>query len=178
MSQTETQLPRRIERKITNRGNSRWYQYKGENLFDAKALDRLRDRFVQMNEHDWEKLFTVKGAGGPRTKIRTKDLDDFRNAVRDAEIVWKEEYGRPLTAFGNPMYGEPVGELNVVEIAEENPRKTVVQANYNTGHRAFIGGEGGKKQTILLPVRAFEQWLYHTEVVEPIFDRFHEKYPY
>lgn len=178
MSQTETLLPRRIERKITNRGNSRWYQYKGENLFDADAIDRLRDRFAQMNTHDWEKLFTVKGASGPRTKIRTKDLQDFRDAVNDAEQAFVDEYGQPLTSFGNRMYGESVGEMGVVEIAEENARKTVVTANYNTGHRAFIGGEDGKKQTILLPVRSFEQWTYHTEVVEPIFNRFHDQYPY
>jgi len=178
MSQTETQLPRRIERKITNRGDNRWYQYKGENLFDADAIDRLRDRFEQMNVRDWETLFTVQGAGGPRTKIRTKDLDDFEKTVTEAESDLVVEYGTPLTSFGNRMYGESVGELNVVEIVEENARKTVVSANYNTGHRAFIGGEDGKKQNILLPVRAFEQWAYHTEVVEPIFETFHDKYPY
>lgn len=178
MSQTETLLPRRIERKVTNRGHDRWYQYDGENLFDADAVDRLRDRFELMNDTDWEKLFTVKGAGGPRTKIRTKDLDAFTEAVRDAEQAFVDEYGPQLTAFGNRMYGEPVGEMGVVEITEENPRKTVVQANYNTGHRAFIGGADGKKQDILLPVRAFEQWAYHTEVVEPLFEEYHEKYPY
>ncbi|TKX52637.1 hypothetical protein EXE42_15815, partial [Halorubrum sp. SP3] len=74
MSQTELLLPRRIERKITNRGHDRWYQYEGENLFDADAIDRLRDRFDQMNDTNWKKMFTVKGASGPRTKIRTKDL--------------------------------------------------------------------------------------------------------
>jgi len=174
----EILIPKRIERKITNRNGDEWFEYDGEQLFDDETIERLHDRFNQMESHDWEKLFTVKGPSGPRTKIRTKDVAAFKEAVRRAEQQLITDYGEHLTSFGNRMYGEPVGEMGVIEIAEEHARKTVVSANYQTGHIAFLGGDDGKRQNILLPVRSFEQWLYNTEVVEPLFDEYHEKYPY
>lgn len=191
---SELLLPRRIERKLTSRGSSSttnhdssqvtnrdsdsWHEYDGEPLFDDSALNRLAVRFSEMKAHDYEKLFTVKGSTGPRTKIRTKDLQAFREAVRRAEQAWIAEHGKPLTRFGNTMYGDDVGEYGTIEVVEENARKTVVSAQYATGYKAFMGGADGKRQKIILPVRDYEQWAYHKEVVEPLFEQFHEKYPY
>ena len=178
MSQTKPLLPKRIERKITSRGDDEWFEHDGEQLFADDTIDRLYDRFAEMENRDWEKLFTVKGDSGPRTKIRTKDIDAFIHDLEQDEQSWKDDHGDQLTAFGQRRYGEPVGEMGVVEIAEQHPRKTVVGANYTTGHAVGVGGADGKRQDILIPVRSFEQWLFNTEVVEPLFDDYHERYPY
>jgi len=131
-----------------------------------------------MERAEWDKPFGVKGSSGSKTKIRTKDIDAFRAAISDAESDWVADHGPRLTTIGNARYGEDVGDFGVVLTADENPRKTIVRSQYQTGYRAFIGGESGKRQDILLGVRAFEQYSYHTEVVEPVFERFHDKYPY
>ena len=176
MSTQQPALPRRIERKLRDDDHNEWYEYQGDPLFNDTSIERLRERFRQMNEYEWEPIATVKGSNSHRTKIRTKDLDAFRADLTDAHDEWVAEYGEPLTAFGNVMYGDQLTEA--VEVVEENPRKTIVAERYDAGRRAFLGGAKGKRQKILLPVRSFEQWLYHTEVVEPLFSKYHEKYPY
>jgi len=171
-------LPSRVERKVSNRNDDSWYEYDGEQLFDSDTLRRIIERFDQMRTHDYEKIAYVKGSDTKKTKIRTKDKEDFVADLDKARQQWADEYGDRLTSFGNAYYGEVLTDYGVVEIHKEKPRKTVLWAEYDAGRRAFMGGAKGKKQNILLPIRTFEQWSYHTEVVEPLFAEYHEKYPY
>jgi hypothetical protein len=172
------ELPSRIERKITNTGDDAWYEYDGEPLFDTDTLDHLRRRFREMNEYAYESIASVKGSSGRRTKIRSSDLDAFIEDLTERKKRWVDSHGPRLTAFENQRYGEPITEFGVVEITEEAPRRTDLSAQYQAGYRAFIGGPDGKRQAVLLPIRTYEQWSYHTEVVDPLFDEYHEKYPY
>lgn len=176
MQLPEPTLPDRVARKVSNRNGDEWYEYDGKQLFSDDTLARIRDRFEAMREHDYETIATVKGKSYFKTKIRTKDLDDFKDELQERHNEWVAEHGSPLTHFGEQGYGEQLTEA--VEISEENPRKTVLRAGYNAGHRLFMGGADGKKQDILLKIRDYEQWSYHTEVVEPLFEKYHEKYPY
>jgi len=179
MSTTIDELPSRVERKVSNRNGDTWYEYDGEPLFADEGIARLRERFTEMVESDWEKVATVKGSSSTRTKIRTKDADDFADDVRDAADEWVEVHGSPLTNIGNIAYvEEEIDSFGVVGIDERRQRRTDVRAEYTAGYRAFIGGADGKKQNVLLPVRGYEQWSFHTEVVEPLFTEYHEKYPY
>lgn len=41
-----------------------------------------------------------------------------------------------------------------------------------------MGGPTWKRNQILSPVRDYELWYYHENVIKPIFDRFHDRYPY
>jgi hypothetical protein len=174
--QQQTELPDKVERKVSNRNGDEWYEYDGEQLFSDDALDRIRNRFAEMREQDFEKIATVKGSSSTKSKIRTKDLESFKEELRERHNQWVEEHGDPLTSFGQRGYGEQLTQA--IEISDENPRKTVVRADYNAGYRAFMGGEDGKKQDILLVIREYEQWSYQTEVVEPLFEKYNEKYPY
>lgn len=176
MSVQETPLPDRVDYKVTNRGGDSWHQYDGEELFSEDALERVLARFEAMRNSDYESIVTVKGSTTTRTKIRTKDLDGFKQEIIERHNEWVEEHGEFLTEVGNFAYGDPI--TPVVGVDEENARKTVVKAQYKAGYSAFIGGAGGKKQDILLPIRNWEQWSYHNEVVKPVFDKYHEKYPY
>jgi len=106
MSDHRSLVPRRIERKITNHNGDGWDEYRGEPLFSDEDIERLYTRFRQMNETDWETIATVKGHNSHRTKIRTKDLDAFREELRKANRAWVAEHGPPLTTFGNTGYGE------------------------------------------------------------------------
>lgn len=178
MSVQETELPRHVERKISNRNDDSWFEYDGEPMFPEHTFERIRLRFEEMREQDYEKIATVKGSNSTRTKIRTKDKGEFVTELNHLRDLWNEEHGDRLTSFGNAMYGETLTDYEVVEISDESTRKTVVAAHYDAGRRAFIGGEQGKKQKILLPIRTFEQWSYQKEVVKPVFEKFHERYPY
>jgi len=178
MSAQTTQLPERVERKITNRNGDLWYEYDGEPLFDDETLARIRTRFDEMRRNEYERIATVGSGITTKTKIRTKDVESFKADLTERQQSWIDDHGERLTPFGNAYYGEILTPYKVVEINEEKPRKTVLWAQYDTGHSAFIGGPDSKKQDILLPVRIYEQWSYHTEVVEPLFDEYHELYPY
>jgi len=172
------ELPSKVERNVTNHGDETWFEYSSEPLFDDETLDRIRRRFTEMRDSDYERIATVKSSSSYRTKIRTKDLDNFKDDLREARRQWVEEHGDRLTLFGNAYYGDVLTEYEVVEVKEEKPRKTVVGAEYDASYSTGIGGAKYKKQQILLPIRSFEQWSYHTEVVEPLFEEYNEKYPY
>lgn len=175
---TTDELPSRVDRKVTNRNGDDWHEHDGEPLFSDTVLDRIRRRFSEMEHDDHEKIATVKGNSTTRTKIRTSDVNEFKTALSNAREAWIDNHGDRLTNFGNAHYGDVLTDYKVVEISEQKPRKTVVTAHYDAGYKAFMGGAEGKKQDVLLPIRDYEQWSYHTEVVEPLFEGFHEKYPY
>ena len=76
MSEQTTALPERVERKVTNRNGDAWYEYQGAELFDADTRDRLRDRFDEMRNTEYDAhIATVKGSSHFTTKIRTNDCD-------------------------------------------------------------------------------------------------------
>jgi len=172
----QTKLPDKVDRKVTNRNEDCWFEYDGEPMFSDSALDRIKQRFEQMRNHQWEKIAYVKGSNRTETKIRTKDLRQFKNELETQHNGWVEQYGQPLTRFGNAAYGEVLTQA--VTIKDESARKTVVVSNYNAGYSVGMGGEKNKKQSILLPIREFEQWFYHNEVVKPLFEKYNDKYPY
>lgn len=173
---SDVELPSRVDRKVTNTGDDEWHEYDGEPLFDSWS--RILRRFREMRNSDYEKIATVKGSSSFKTKIRSKDLESFKSDLEDARQSWIEDHGDRLTSFGNTRYGDVLTEYKVVEVSESKPRKTVVRAQYKSGYRAFLGGEDGKRQSILLPIRDYEQWSYHNEVVEPLFEEYHGRYPY
>lgn len=177
MQQT-TELPSKVERKIRNKDGDEWYEYDGEPLFDDEVLDRIRFRFSEMRSSDYERIAHVKGSSRKSTKIRTSDVEEFETDLQNARIQWIDTHGDRLTNFGNAHYGEVLTDYEVVEIHEQKPRKTVLWAKFDAGRRAFVGGAKGKRQDILLPIRDYEQWSYHNEVVEPLFEQYHSLYPY
>lgn len=178
MSQTQVQLPSRVDRKVSNRYDDSWDEYDGEPLFSDSVQERVERRFTEMRDTEYEVISTVKGSSTHKTKIRTKDKETFVQELKDELQSWIDTHGDFLTNIGNARYGEILTPVKVVEISEEKPRKTVPWAHYQAGYHAGVGGADYKKQQIILPIRDFEQWSYHTEVVKPLFEKYHDKYPY
>jgi len=178
MTQTTVKLPDKVDRNVTNRYDDEWHEYDGEPLFSDENRERIERRFKQMRDSDFEKIATVKGSSTHRTKIRTKDKDDFVSDLKESLQQWIDTHGDFLTTIGNSYYGEVLTPMKVVEIHEEKPRKTVLWAQYQSGRQVGLGGSDYKKRQILLPIRDFEQWSYHNEVVKPLFEQYHEQYPY
>lgn len=154
-----------------------WYEHDGTELFDETLRDHLRRRFRQMNATDTE--YSPMAHIGERTKIRSKDVDAFRHDLREAAQRWLGEYGPRLTAFGaSNEAGDPLTSLDVVRVTREKPRKTVLAASYAVGKPIPVDPVEKKRQEILSVVRSFEQHSYHENVVRPLFEEYHEKYPY
>lgn len=172
MSQTQrqpkvpTENPEPIST-VRNRNGDAWYEYDGELLFDPETIERLHERYVEMQERDGENLAVVGGGSTKRLKIRTKDQEAFREAIAER----REEHDF-LMNVEVQLLGNHHG------LHEEGPRKTVAWADYRAGRAASLGGADYKRQQLLLPVRRFEQWRYHTEVWLPVAERFNEEYPY
>jgi len=178
MTQTTVKLPDKVDRNVTNRYDDEWYEYDGEPLFSDENRERIERRFKQMRNSEYESIAYVGGGTHTKTKIRTKDKDEFVEELQTQLHQWRVDYGDFLTNIGNSHYGEVLTSVKVVEIHEEKPRKTVLWAQYNAGQHVGVGGADYKKQKILLPIRDFEQWSYHNEVVKPLFEQYHEQYPY
>jgi hypothetical protein len=174
MSQTQKpsvpdETPEAIEYKVQNRNDDVWYEYNGELLWDPETIEAIHERLETAAQTDWEHIGGVRGTNEgyeTRTKIRTKDADGFE----DAYVERANEVANDIDGW---LQSKPAPEIH-----EKGPQRTNVSIPYRFGHKVSMGGAKYKKQEILKVVEAYERWLFHTRVVEPTFEEYHEKYPY
>jgi len=144
-----------------NHGDDTWYEYDGELLFEEDFIERLKVRFKEIVEHEDE----IEQVSGYRVAIQTKDVDAFETAIdtRFKQVADDHEF---------------LIKLPTPETRQEGPRKTIATIRYGRGRAAAMGAPTWKRSQILSPVRDYELWYYHENVIKPVFDRFHDRYPY
>jgi len=119
MQTEQTQLPRGIERSITNRNGDLWYEYDSDPLFSDEGISLIEQRFREMRNNDYQSVSGLQQSDY-RRKIRTKDIEDFKHDLTEAQQTWLDNHDRLITNIGNFRYGEQLTE--VVGIAEEHER--------------------------------------------------------
>jgi len=161
--------PERLKRKTPpdplpnhlNRGEDAWYEYDGEPLFEEELIERLEARFEKMVEHEDD----TENISHYRVTIQTKDVDAFETAI-DTKFEQVADDHDFLVKLPAP------------ETRERGPVKTIVTIHYGRGFAAAMGGPAWKRNKIIGPVRDYELWYFHEHVIKPVFDRFHDRYPY
>jgi hypothetical protein len=162
-SSNETPAP--IAGTIRNKKNDSWYEYDGEPLFEGEMLSLICNKLDQMESMEWGVIAGIKGSSWDRTKIHTDMADEFLEAFESRFEEVDNEYTFILSK-NNP------------EITEKGPIRSDVSVHYEVGRHAGLGGAKYKRQKILYKIRDFENYLYKTEVVDPVFKEYNEKYPY
>jgi len=144
-----------------NRGDDAWYEYDGEPLFQEDLIKRLEERFKEIVDHEDE----IEEVSGYRGAIQTKDVDAFETAIdtKFEQVADDHEF---------------LIKLPAPETRQKGPRKTIATIRYGRGRAAAMGGPTWKRNQILTPIRDYELWYYHEHVIKPVFDRFHDRYPY
>jgi hypothetical protein len=147
--------------KHLNRGDDAWYEYDGEPLFEEVLIERFEARFEEMVDYEDE----IEQVSGYRVAIQTKDVDAFEAAIdtRFEQIADDHDF---------------LIKLPAPETRQEGPVKTIASIRYGRGYAAAMGGPAWKRNRILGPVRDYELWYFHEQVIKPVFDRFHDRYPY
>ena len=161
--------PNRVQRKIPpdplpshlNRGDDAWYEYDGEPLFEDDLIERLEARFEEIVEHEDD----IEQVSHYQVSILTKDVDAFETTIDTKFEVVSNDH-----AF--------LVKLPAPETRQEGPQKTIATIHYDGGYAAAMGGPTWKRNKIIKPVRDYELWYYHEHVIKPVFDRFHDRYPY
>lgn len=161
--------PDRLKRKIPpdplpshlNRGDDAWYEHDGEPLFKEDLIKQFEARFKEIDDYEDE----IEQVSGYRVTIQTKDVDAFETAI-----------DTKFEQVGNDH--EFLIKLPEPETRQEGLVKTIATVHYGRGYAAAMSGPTWKRNQILNPVRDYELWYYHEHVIRPVFDRFHDRYPY
>lgn len=147
--------------KHLNRGDDAWYEYDGESLFQEGLLERLEVRFKEIVDYEDE----IEQVSGYLVTIQTKDVDALETAIDTKFDRVADDH-------------EFLIKLPAPETRRKGPRKTIATIRYGRGRAATMGGPTWKRNQVLNPVRDYELWFYHKHVIKPVFDRFHDRYPY
>lgn len=169
---SHTDIPR-----VRNRRSNAWYKYDGDALFKDEHVDEIAGRIADARDDEWERVT----AASPKAAALGNTNDDEwmkRAAIRTKDVeLFRSEYERTLDTVTDEIDGWVLG-VPEIDLFEEGPRKTVASVTYRIGGRAGIGGKELKTQQILKYVRAYEYYLYQTRVVEPVLQKYHDRYPY
>lgn len=172
---SDVTLPGQIERKVRAYDDP-WWVADGEPIFDNRqTFDIVVSRFREMQDTEWDivamtGMARMRGAESDyqtRATIRTKDRDEFFGRLND-RLSDVFDGGKTLAGVAKPT------------VLTDRPRKTVLSVDYTHPDqgRVAMGERQTKRKAIIGYVRAFEEWEWHTEAVEPLFREYEDKYPY
>lgn len=156
-----TRTPKAIEN-IHNQAGDYWFTYDGELLFDSiEDTKRVKEKLERKArvDIDMDEVTT-------RTTIRKQDQDDLMDDLEDKYSKVSDERGGFLI------------ELPAPEFIEKGEVKTIATINLNYGYKVSMGGPEYKIQQIMKELRKIEYYDYAKKVVDPVFEKYHEKYPY
>jgi hypothetical protein len=181
-----TNLPRRIRQNHSS--DDPWYEHNGEPLFgDAQSslrssddgngdsangvtddTDWVRRRVTQIAEANDVGSYSPRNGFRKKTKIRTKDIEEFDEALADRIADVDSEF--EFIMLPKLKQG--------VDVREKGPQRTDVSFSPNFGRRVGLGGAEHYRNQILTEVLCYEVEVFWERVLQPVFKELADKYPY
>lgn len=132
-----------------NEGSDRWFQHRGELLFDRAEIPDIAQRLELISKTEFEVVGSIE------TSIEWWKTAEF---IDEVERRWED-----VKDDHSFLVAVPTPDIN----QESEPRRTTITVEYRY-HKSEIRTEREwKRDQILATLREFDYWVYHTDIIVP-----------